>query len=123
MHIGTYLKVGGGRVQVMVIALYRWRWRGVTSPNCEMCSTLSLPLYAFMVLNDKGVCVCVCVCVCVVGEQFPSRLVHPGLYKGGTKPLQYWVLLLSNHNCNVCSHLHVPALVINGCCLFVCDCL
>ena len=50
-------------MQVMVMSLYRWRWGGMTSPKCEMCSTLSLPLYAFMVLNDKGVCVCVwCVC-------------------------------------------------------------
>ena len=45
-------------MQVMVMSLYRWRWGGMTSPKCEMCSTLSLPLSAFMVLNDKGVCVC-----------------------------------------------------------------
>ena len=52
-------------MQVMVMSLYRWRWGGMTSPKCEMCSTLSLPLYAFMVLNDKGVCVCICVYVCM----------------------------------------------------------
>ena len=78
VHIGRYFKVGGGRVQVMVMSLYRWRWGGMTSSKCEMCSTLFHPLYTFMVLNDKGVCVCVCVWW---GSNFPRPLVHPRLYK------------------------------------------
>ena len=85
----------------MVMSLYRWLWGRMTSQKCEMCSTLSLPMYAFMVLNDIGVCVyvCVCVCVCVCGLLIGSVCMCVD------KCMQEMELQYPTCTCTPCTHM------------------